>query len=243
MPATSAAWRRRADVPRPGSGRPVGRSPVCVYAIIANRGAPASLRVAGQRFRIVRQGAIAAVVNDDARRRAPAPVNLRRYDRVVRELAERFPAMIPARFGTLMAEDELTFTLSSRRAALAAVLKRVRNRVQMTIRVMRIGSPLNAPHGGEGPLPATGRDYLIARARTAAAARAVPGFDPVREAVSRWVRDERVEHQAGVSSVYHLIPRASVTAYRAALRTSAAAANVKAIVTGPWPPYAFASPD
>ena len=221
----------------------MGRRTVCVYAIVANRGAPTSLRVAGQRFRIVREGAIGAVVNDDARRLAPTPLNLRRYDRVVRELAERFPAMIPARFGTLMAQDELTFTLSSRRAVLAGVLRRVRSRVQMTIRVMPIGSPLSAPHEGQPPIPTTGRDYLIARARAAAAARAVPGFEPVREAVSRWVRDERVEHQAGVSSVYHLIPRASVTAYRAALRTSAAAANVTTIVSGPWPPYAFASPD
>ena len=214
-----------------------------VYAIIASRGAPASLRVAGERFSIVREGVLAAVVSDDARQRAPSPMNLRRYDRLVRELAERFPALIPARFGTLMAEDELAFILSSRRAVLAAALKRVRNRVQMTIRVVPDGARQNSPTTDEPPVPTTGRDYLIARSRAAASARAVPGFDPVRAAVSRWVRDERVEHQAGVSSVYHLIPRASVVVYRAALQRSAMAANVKAIVTGPWPPYAFASSD
>jgi len=255
-------WRLPAAVPQSGRGRPfrlrrgsgetsptrvarrrAGRPAVIVYAIIANRRAPTSLRVGGERFRIVREGAIAAVVIDGGRRLAPTTANLRRYDRVVRGLAMRFPAMIPARFGTLMAEDELAFTLSSRRAVLAAMLKRVRNRVQMTIRVMPTGARESALHDIDGPAPATGREYLIARARAAASARTVPGFNPVREAVSRWVRDERVEHQEGVASVYHLIPRSSVPAYRAALQTSAAAANVKALVSGPWPPYAFASPD
>jgi hypothetical protein len=63
----------------------------------------------------------------------------------------------------------------------------------------------------------------------------------VRRAVARWVRDERVEHRAGVSSVYHLIPRSSAEAYRHAAQTSAASSGVTAIVSGPWPPYAFAA--
>ena len=213
-----------------------------MYAIITSRGAPVSLRSTAGRFRIVHQGTIAAVVSDGGQRLPASPANLRRYDRIVRELAERFPAVLPARFGTLMTEDELAFTLSSRRAVLGALLTRVRNRVQMTIRVVPVISR-KPPVEVRETAPASGRDYLIARARTAAAARAVPGFEPVRAAVSRWVRDERVEHQADVASVYHLIPRASVAAYRAALELSAAAANVQAIVTGPWPPYAFSSPD
>jgi hypothetical protein len=53
------------------------------------------------------------------------------------------------------------------------------------------------------------------------------------------VRDERVEHRAGVSSVYHLIPRGSIESYRKALQASAAAAGVRLVVSGPWPPYAF----
>jgi hypothetical protein len=59
----------------------------------------------------------------------------------------------------------------------------------------------------------------------------------------RWVRDERVEHRGEVSSVYHLIPRASTEAYRRAVQTSADAAGLRVIVSGPWPPYAFSGPE
>jgi hypothetical protein len=165
-----------------------------------------------------------------------SPSTLRRYDRVMRELATRFPAMLPARFGTCVSEDELRFILSSRRIALRRALSGVRGRVQMTVRVV---TGTRTPERTPATSGATGRDYLMARAREAATARAVPGFEPVRSAVARWVRDERVEHRAGVSSVYHLIPRASIASYRKALQASAAAAGIRLVVSGPWPPYAF----
>jgi hypothetical protein len=69
----------------------------------------------------------------------------------------------------------------------------------------------------------------------------VPGFEPVRNAVARWVRDERVEHRAGVCSVYHLVPRSSAGAYRRAAQLAAGSADVTALVSGPHPPYAFAT--
>ena len=166
----------------------------------------------------------------------------------MRELAERFPAIIPVRFGTWMEEDEVITTLSSRRAAFAGALAAVRGRVQMTVRVVT-GRDSRKETGGQ-PLGAskasasiTGRDYLKSRARAAAAARVVPGFAPVRGAVVRWVRAERVEHRAAVSSVYHLIPRASAEAYRRAVQAAADAAGLRVIVSGPWPPYAFSGPE
>ena len=217
-----------------------------VFAIVASRGAPRSFRSEGRgRLRVLREGALAAVVADRGERSSPTASNLRRYDRLMRELADRFPAILPVRFGTRMAEDELKSVLASRRRTLAAALAHVRKRTQMTVRVIRPRGardpfiPRLPPDGGsDGTL--TGRDYLMRRARAAAAQRAVPGFEPVRNAVARWVRDERVEHRAGVSTVYHLVPRASAAAYRQAAQTSAASSGIAAIVSGPWPPYAFA---
>jgi hypothetical protein len=55
------------------------------------------------------------------------------------------------------------------------------------------------------------------------------------------VRDERVETRAGVTSVYHLVPRAAAEAYRRALDRAAAAQGLRIAVSGPWPPYAFAA--
>jgi len=149
--------------------------------------------------------------------------------------------MLPARFGTVVEEDELMFILSSRRASLARTLTTVRGRVQMTIRVLPRGAGEDRAlvrTGEERAGAVTGRDYLAGKAR---AARTVTGFEPVRAAVARWVRDERVERRGGVSSVYHLIPRGSAEAYRRAVQTSAAAAGLRLTVSGPWPPYAFAA--
>ena len=191
------------------------------------------------RLRVLRRGAIAAVVSDGPAPR-PTASTLQRYDRTMRELATRFPAILPARFGTAVSEDELLFILSSRRMSLARTLSSVRGRVQMTVRVMT--------HGAEAPRPghtlgsvASGRDYLVGKARDAAAARNVPGFDPIRKEVARWIRDERVDRRAGVATVYHLIPRASIEAYRGAMREAARTAGVRLVVSGPWPPYAFAA--
>ena len=227
----------------PGSDRRL-----CVYAVVTTRSSPDTFRSrSGEWLRLVRHRGIAAVVSERARPAAPSPANLRRYDRTMRELSERFRAILPARFGTWIDEDELISTLSSRRAALAEALAAVRGRVQMTVRVVRAGGASSAsagndvgrPFGGAVQASISGRDYLNARVRAAAAARLVPGFEPVRNAVKRWLRAERVEHRAGVSSVYHLIPRASADAYRRAVQAAADAAGLRVIVSGPWPPYAF----
>lgn len=150
----------------------------------------------------------------------------------------RFPAILPARFGTSVSEDELLFILSARHASLARALRVVRGRVQMTVRVMTPATdvPDVAEPSGKA---SSGLDYLTGKARAAAASRVVPAFDPIRGAVARWIRDERVDRRAGVASIYHLIPRASVEAYRRTLSTAADAAGVRLVVSGPWPPYAF----
>ena len=228
---------------------PRGGRPLCVYAIVrAGAAPPVPFRTrSGERLRVARHGALAAVVRDIPRTPSPTPANIRRYDRTMRELAQRFPALLPARFGTCLPEDELRFILSARRNSFTGGLRRVRGRVQMTVRVIkRAGrtAEAEAAQAESGVLtveqaPTSGRDYLLARARNAAASRVVPGFEPVGAAVRRWVREERVERRADVATVYHLIPRASVGRYRTAVRKAAAAAGLPMIVSGPWPPYAF----
>ena len=211
-----------------------------VYALISGRSPRMLTTSRGERLRVVHRGTLAAVVSDRSRV-SSSPANLRRYDRVIRELAERFPAILPARFGPSVDESELMFILSSRRASLVRALAMVRGRVQMTIRVFPDGSvddrTLAKSEEGQTGAP-SGRDYLAGKAR---AARAVAGFEPVRNAAARWVRDERVERRGGVSSVYHLIPRSSAGAYRRAVQASAAAAGLRLTVSGPFPPYAFAA--
>lgn len=215
----------------------------CVYALVGGAAArarrPAARGVTGEPLQTVGGGAVAAVVGPHARAPKPAPDLLRRYDGTITALMSQFPALLPVRFGTCMSLDELEFVLRSRRGPLQQALRHVRNRVQMTVRIIGAGEA-SGGSGARGVGEAgSGRSYLHARAEEARRERAVAGFDPVRAAVRRWVRDERVERRAGVASVYHLVPRTAADRYRTALERAASAAGLQAVVTGPWAPYAF----
>lgn len=207
---------------------------LCVYAIVSGRASAALRARDGQRLRLIRHRRLAAVVREASRTPAPTAVNLRRYDRAMQAVAKQFDAVLPARFGTCVSQEELIFILSSRRAAFVSALARVRARVQMTVRLMA-DEPRRSPPPDLSSL--SGADYLRARSRAAA----VPEFEPLRAAVSRWLRAERVERRGGVVTVYHLIPRSSADAYRGAVRAAAAVSGLHIVVSGPWPPYAFGS--
>jgi hypothetical protein len=203
---------------------------ILVYGVTSARA-----RVAAP-LRLVTDGGVAAIVREVRRGPAAGEAALRAYDRQVTALASRLPALLPARFATTFADlEELRLVLRARQRSLRRALRAVRGRAQMTIRFANARPPGAAPNSqAEGM---SGAAYLRARA----AARAVPGFEPLRAAVRRWVRDERVENHGRVASVYHLVPRASVDAYRAALVRAADAAGDRVLVTGPYPPYAFAT--
>lgn len=223
---------------------------LAVYAVTDARSVPPATGVRGEHLRLYRAGPIAAVAGEVRSAPAAVPDNLRRYDGTLRHLAASLPALLPVRFGTCVADaEELGMILRSRQAALRRALGRVRNRVQMTVRVLGAlpgGDPADAVAARTGRRPeprrgaAAGTQYLRARADAAARAREVPGFEPVRAAVRRWLRDERVERRGPTASVYHLIPRAAAGPYQRAAIRAAAAAGLPVVVSGPWPAYAFA---
>ena len=195
--------------------------------------------VAGERLRVVTVGAVSAIVGDVTRAPRPTEANLRKYDAVMRRLARDNAALLPVRFGTQFRDlDELSLVLQSRQPSLRRLLRHVRNRAQITIRIVVAESGVRAD-SHVGRAPTSGSSYLKGRAAEAARAREIPGFEPVRAAVRGWVREERIERQAAVTSVYHLIPRGSVDAYRAALDRAARTADLRIRVSGPFPPYAF----
>jgi hypothetical protein len=225
---------------------------VCVYALIAP--APARLRlagVAGERLRVVTVDRIGAVIGELRRTPAPSVRNLRRWAVVVESIAARASSVLPARFATTVADrDELAFIMHSRRATLRERLRVVRGRAQMTTRLL--GSDPDDPrYRGQTPLTSRtgvrpqytstqGTQYLQEKMAIAADARAVPEFKPVRQVIQRYVKDERVDRRGGVVTINHLVPRASAAAYRDAVEHAADENGVRLIVTGPWPPYAFA---
>jgi hypothetical protein len=213
---------------------------VVVYALIRDDGRRVAGRgVSGEALRVVRVGAIRAVVGEVARPPAPTQARLRAYTSLVAALATRHNAILPVRFGTVMDDTELQTVVRAREKTIRSQLSHVRGRVQMIVRVVvtpgyRGGSGTVGRTGTE-----TGAEYLSNRAREQSASN-IPGFAPLSRTVARWVKDERVERRANVATVYHLVPAAAAGRYVAAIERESAREGVRVVVSGPWPAYAFA---
>lgn len=205
---------------------------VRVYAVTNSRTVP---DIPG--LRAVRVGPLAALVASARRAAAPSPANLRRYHRTIADIADTLPAVLPARYGTLMTEPELAIVLHARAPSLIAALRRVRGRVQMTLRLTAMPAGKGSGSASQAT-PVSGRDYLRA---LAARERDLAGFGAVRSALRSWIKEERVEHRGDVVSVYHLVPRRSSAAYARTAAGSIAQAGLRGVVSGPFPPYAFST--
>jgi hypothetical protein len=208
-----------------------------VYALLEGR--PRVLTVRGRRIEIVDVAGMLVALERRSRPPAVSERALRMQHEVVMHLARRADAILPVRFGTFVAADDLQAALRSRRRVLRTSLARVRGRAQISVRFF--GAP-----AGTGVSPArslTGAGFLRARA---SAARPVlfPAARAVRRAVKPMVSGERLDGPRGgiVLSMHHLVDRARVKEYRARLRASAEGLQdeMEIKVSGPFPPFAFA---
>ena len=188
--------------------------------------------IAGEPLQAIHVGRLDAIVGRVRAAPKPTDRNLRRYGDTMSVLWRRTPALLPARFGTSVRDaEDLRAMVRARERLIRRRLRAVRHRAQMTIRLVTTHSDTPATIERS-----SGTSYLRSRQRE----QAVPAFAPLRAAVRRWVREERVENRPGVASIYHLVPRGSVERYRSALERAAEDAGVRMIASGPFPPYAFA---
>jgi hypothetical protein len=231
---------------------------LCVYAIV---GRPVNRRLSliranGASVRSVHAGATSAVVAECDKPRLPTERALRGHDTVVRRIARVAPAVLPVRFGTLVDSDRsLVELLDAWSEDLGRALALVDRRYQMTLRlfafagaapprrrppVRNVGSVVVKLHERD---TRPGTTYLARRAREDAASQAAPELAPLREAFAPMVAAERIaRHDQGalILTAYHLIPRGAAATYRRLLRRHAAALPGRVVLSGPWPPYAFA---
>ncbi len=168
--------------------------------------------------------------------RAP-PVSdeeLRAQHALVMAIAERAPAVLPARFGALMGKRELTAAIDRHHAEIVAALDRVRDHVQITIRVL--GTRARQTDVTASDAPMSGTDYLR-RARLAAIPPMTSAGERVLAAVGPIAAAERRVHGSGglLATVYHLVDVRQVERYMKA----AGGPVPGVIVSGPWPPFAF----
>ena len=198
--------------------------------------------IAGEPLHLIRANGIAAVAGAMSERPGPDREILEKQDAVVRRLAERFGAILPARFGEAFADESaLSQRIAAHDHSLTDALALVRGCVQMTLRVFGDGEPVadSVPELTGG----AGTRFLAARKRERERARSLPEIEPLREALRSHLRAERtVRHDAGrlLGTAYHLVPRAETAAYLATLEQARERLGSRRVtVTGPWPPYAF----
>jgi hypothetical protein len=209
-----------------------------VYALLAAR-MPAP-RVRRHTIEILEVDRLFAAVERVTTAPALTEAALRDQHRIVLRLSSETDAILPARFGALMDQDELERVVRLRRAALRTALRQVRGRQQMTVRVF---GPAPARRGAL--VAASGTDYLLARARSSRAF-----LPPLARAICRAVRPlavlERVDPGRGgvQATMHHLIQRDSIQRYLDLVdaTVSARESPPAVAVSGPFPPFAF-TPD
>ena len=188
----------------------------------------------GEPLRLVACDGILAAVGDVAvRARRGRRPRSEAHDAAVRRLAAAASALLPARFGSVADDDgQLCDALRDRVPALREALQR-RARVRSDDAAL-----LAAGRGGgarrrrrvaaeAGP----GTRYLAARRAAAGDPRALPEVRAVLDALAPFVRGERRERHERpplLASVYHLVPRDGLDAYRAALDAATREARASA---------------
>lgn len=185
----------------------------------------------GHRIESLVVGDIVAIV--ESREAVPplTELELQRQHNIVLRIAAGAPAVIPARFGSLLDEVELSAILRARKDMIRSALDHVRDHVQMTLRMAAVKAP--AAIG----LPTSGRDYLLRR-RGELLPAPLAAAEPTLGELRPFVRDERRKPgERDTLTIYHLIRRADVKNYRQVI------AGMKATditMSGPFAPFAFA---
>ena len=162
---------------------------------------------------------------------AVSEAELQRKHAIVQRLADAVPAIIPARYGSLLDEEELSVLLRERRALIGTALDHVRNNVQMTLRIAAVVAPV------ESASPASGREYLERR-RSVLDPAPPADVEGVLRDLRAFILDERRRPiERGSLTIYHLVARADVKEYRDVVN----AARVAGVaMSGPWAAFAFA---
>ena len=171
------------------------------------------------------------------------------HHRVVEQLCARQPCL-PIRFGTRAADAASARTMiSSRQDELTSALARVGSRRELAVTLLWLDAAARPGRGHRGGSP-SGRAFLERKRADYAADEERRG---AAEELARRLDDLLATDQADVRHAY--CPSAEVALSTAILapageadamkervvRAASALGGVRAVVSGPWPPYTFAS--
>lgn len=227
-----------------------------VYCIVNGSAAPPgdSRGVLGGELRRITHGALAAVVSpitEVAKVTAPASAELLDYERAIR--AQHAVAdVVPMRFGGLLpGEEAVRAHLDAQGPTYLRALARIAGCVELGVRALL--SPLPPPAATEEaamPRPRSGAEYLKARRqRYSSESQLREHCAEVEQLLLSRVASLCREHRAELSpprageptlySLYFLVPREQVPAFRAALSPLPDAVGARLTLSGPWPTYNF----
>jgi len=169
----------------------------------------------------------------------PSPRLILAHERVVEAIMARGP-VLPLRFGTQLEDEErLEAVLHERRNQLVRALDRVRGHVELGLRLIpQRGSKLDLDQAKR-----SGRAYLLALAadRRRADEAARDFHAPLAELATASLVRERPAPPAVLVAAY-LVDADRVVDFRArADELGADRKDLQVVVTGPWPPYNFAT--
>jgi hypothetical protein len=140
-------------------------------------------------------------------------------------------AVVPFRFPTLLLGlDELRDFVGSRSAAIRASLSRLRDLVQMEIRI-------TAERESIASTNLSGADYLRSRKRVSDLCRQV--VEQTRSSAASYLVDWRERAHDSSLRCYALVPRSSWRPAAERLREIQVPDGARVIVSGPWPPTEF----
>jgi hypothetical protein len=209
--------------------------------------------------RLIRYGGIVAVVSDfEGESVGLTRGNVFAHERVIGGvLAHTTP--LPFRFGTVVSAPQLERYVNSRREFLRAQLERVRDCVEMSVKVIRNVEAAKRGAAARSAKPDVTDDASgAARGRGAAfleaKRREILGDERLKtsaEETAAWlaarlndtVRETQVSLRPASAlfmAAAHMVARARLEEYRARLRAARAArGELHFLTSGPWPPYSF----
>jgi Gas vesicle synthesis protein GvpL/GvpF len=164
----------------------------------------------------------------------PVPEMVKAFNRVLQRIFAQ-TAIIPFRFPTLVeSEDLLRQFVESRSLEYGSALQRLRNKVQMDVRITV------TPGGGaagSSRQSQSGKDYLEdKRARYQQAQFILEEFRRVSDSLAeKWVQGDT---SSGIRG-FALVDRSSVPVFLEKIGRVLTPAGVSARITGPWPPSEF----
>ena len=178
----------------------------------------------------------------------PAEDNLWRHEAVVEALmADR--AVLPVRFGAVLAsESAVLAVLETHDANFVASLDRVRDRVELGLRVLWDDNQRPATNNAQRSSSSSGRSYLLARLeeerqvrtwRQRAEALATEFHTPLTQLAAESTRQVLATPRLLLTAAY-LVERDRMAAFQREVEAlSAAYPALRFLCTGPWPPYSF----